>query len=144
MHFGENRSFLLLPCQKLKNQKKFDQKVVKFFFSQILIIFFFFFKCRIKFWKWPTMSIFDFFFGFSLKLKSLKKNFFSLFYTIFKMLGKPRKFFFAIKILVRVSVNQKKVELEKKIINYIFFTKWSYWFYRSIWSLRKCVFKHGF
>ena len=28
-----NRSFLLLPCQKLKNQKKFKKKVVKFFFS---------------------------------------------------------------------------------------------------------------
>ena len=60
---------------------------------------------------------FRFFFGFSLKLKSLKKNFFSLFYTIFKMLGKPRKFFFAIKILVRVSVNQKKVELVKKTLD---------------------------
>lgn len=34
MHFGENRPFLLLPCKKLKIQKKFDQKVVKNFFSQ--------------------------------------------------------------------------------------------------------------
>jgi hypothetical protein len=33
MHFGENKPFLLLPCQKLK---KFDLKVVKiFFFSKI-------------------------------------------------------------------------------------------------------------
>ena len=34
------------------------------------------------------------------------------------MLGKPRKFFFAIKILVRVSVNQKKVELVKKTLDH--------------------------
>jgi len=34
MHFGENRSFLLLPCQKLKIKKKFDHQVEKKFFSQ--------------------------------------------------------------------------------------------------------------
>jgi hypothetical protein len=34
------------------------------------------------------------------------------------MLGKPRKFIFIIKILVRVSVNQKKVELVKKTLDH--------------------------
>ena len=39
MHFGENRPFLLFPCQKLKIQKKFDHKVEKKFFSQKQIIY---------------------------------------------------------------------------------------------------------
>ena len=34
MFFGENRPFLLCPCQKLKIQKKFDHKVEKKLFSQ--------------------------------------------------------------------------------------------------------------
>ena len=39
MRFGENRPFLLFPCQKLKIQKKFDQKVEKNFFSQKYIFY---------------------------------------------------------------------------------------------------------
>ena len=39
MHFGENRPFLLFPCQKLKIQKKFDLKVEKNFFSQKYIFY---------------------------------------------------------------------------------------------------------
>jgi hypothetical protein len=83
------------------NQKpiyRVGKKKFKIFFFFFFIFFLFLFLLNSE--KWPSMSIFEFFLSFSLKLKSLKKIFSVFFIQFLKCKGSLGNFFLQSKYLL--------------------------------------------